>query len=267
MSNLNEQVGASVAFIRKCIHTSPALGMVLGSGLGDFADSLPNAISIATSSIPNYPRISVEGHKGRLVFAEVDKHEILVFQGRVHFYESDDLEAVLYPVRVAYDLGIRTLIVTNAAGGVNPSLAPGDLMVITDQINLTSLHLPSLIGKPISHQMAYSRKLIQLAFHTGESHGLLLKKGVYAGVLGPSYETASEVEMIRRIGGDAVGMSTVMEVSLASSLGMEVLGISCITNRATGISSSRLSHDEVTEVANRVKKDFALLLSLIIRNL
>jgi len=267
MSNLNEQVGASVAFIKKCVHASPSLGMVLGSGLGDFADSLPNAISIAASSIPNYPSISVEGHKGRLVFAAVDKHEILVFQGRVHFYESDNLEAVLYPVRVAYDLGIRTLIVTNAAGGVNPSLAPGDLMVITDQINLTSLHLPLLASKPRARPTPYSRRLIQIAFHMGDSHGLLLKKGVYAGVLGPSYETASEVEMIRRIGGDAVGMSTVMEVSFASSLGMEVLGITCITNRATGTSSSRLSHDEVTEVANRVKKDFALLLSLIIRNL
>ena len=267
MIHHRDNVSASVEFIRKRIHTSPRIGLILGSGLGDFADTLPNATFIGTSSIPNYPGISVEGHKGRLLFAKISEHDLLAFQGRVHFYESNDLQAVLYPIRVAQELGVHTLIVTNAAGGVNRSFAPGDLMVISDQINLTMLHLPQLPDSPGPSSTLYSERLTQLALRIGTSLGLLLKKGVYAGMLGPSYETASEIEMIYRLGGDAVGMSTVMEVDFASRLGMEVLGISCITNRATGTSPAKLSHIEVTEVANRVKKDFALLLSSIVKSL
>lgn len=256
----------SVNYIRKHTSLAPEIGLILGSGLGDFADGLPHRIAISTADIPNYPVSTVEGHKGKLVFAILNKKPILALQGRTHFYESRSLETVLYPIRVANALGIRTLVITNAAGGINRTLNAGDLMILTDHINLTLE--PWSPQRPASDKAVggtvYSMNLIRKAEEAASANGISVKKGVYVGLKGPTYETAAEVEMLARIGADAVGMSTVFEASLAFSMGIEVLGISCITNLATGIGTSKLSHAEVTEVGNRVKKVFTKLVSAII---
>lgn len=249
----------SVTYIAEHHDVTPTIGVVLGSGLGDFADSLVDRIAIPTAEIPGYPRSTVEGHKGQIVFGSLGGKALLVFQGRIHFYESGDLDTVVYPIRVAKELGIRSIILTNAAGGLSRTFSPGDLMVITDHINFTFERLKGFMSSTNRH--VYSERLIRQAEEAAHSAGITIRKGVYVGLKGPSYETASEVEMLARCGGDAVGMSTVFEASLAASLGMEVLGISCITNLGTGISSQKLSHAEVTEVGNRVKTVFSTLLS------
>lgn len=259
---MNERiVKESVAYIREHTTLSPAIAIILGSGLGDFADNLPNVASISTSDIPHYPLSTVEGHRGKLVFAHLAKKPILAFQGRIHFYESHNLETVLYPIRVAHELGIKTLIITNAAGGVNRTFTAGDLMILTDQINFTLERLTHFSrNSGVAHEI-YSPSLIAKAEQAAAANSISVRKGVYVGLKGPSYETASEVEMLARLGADAVGMSTVFETSLASSLGMQILGISCVTNLGTGISTTKLDHAEVTEVGNQVKKRFARLIS------
>jgi purine-nucleoside phosphorylase len=261
-----EYLHRSVAYIRDHVRRPPEIGIILGSGLGDYADNLPAATAISTGDIPHYPISTVAGHKGKLVFASVGGKSILAFQGRLHFYETGVITPVLYPILIADKLGIRTLIVTNAAGAVNRSFLPGDLMLITDQINLTTLNATGSSQKALERSH-YSSKMIQMARTVASRLGQPVRTGVYAGVKGPSYETAAEVEMIYRIGGDAVGMSTVLEVELASSLGFEVLGISCITNLGTGIGTSKLNHTEVTEVGRRVKASFSTLLSAVVEAL
>ncbi len=252
---------ASVRFIREHTRLSPRTAIILGSGLGDFADSLPEKLVIPTENIPHYPRSSVEGHKGKLVFARLGGTPILTFQGRIHFYETNDLVPVLYPIYIARELGIETLIVTNAAGGINRTFSAGDLMIITDQINLTFARFVGMAHQRPSLRPLYTPSLISIAEEIAVSNGITIRKGVYAGLKGPSYETAAEIEMLARLGADAVGMSTVFESSLAASLGMHVLGISCVTNLATGMSTTKLSHEEVTEVGKRVKEKFARLLA------
>jgi purine-nucleoside phosphorylase len=267
MQTLVQQIRDSVAYIEQFAPFRPQVALVLGSGLGDFADTLSGGVSIRTASIPHYPVSSVEGHKGLLVFAELQNVPIVVFQGRVHFYECNSVESVLYPIRIAHALGARSLIITNAAGGVKRTMSPGDLMAIRDQINLTT---ERVIVASDSREHAfplYDRRLLTLAQTVSIDLGIKMHEGIYVGVKGPSYETAAEVQMVYKIGGDAVGMSTVLETALASSLEMRVLGISCITNKATGIGSSKLNHHEVTEVANKVKQDFARLLRGVIDKL
>lgn len=258
------RVSASVQFIREHTKLKPRVAIILGSGLGDFADSLPQRTTISTEDIPHYPRSSVEGHKGKLVFAALDGVPILAFQGRIHFYETNDLEPVLYPIYLAHDLGIELLIVTNAAGGINRTFNAGDLMIITDHINLTFARFVGNQAERSAARSIYTHSLITLAEDVAVANRIAVRRGVYVGLKGPSYETAAEIEMLRRLGADAVGMSTVFETSLAASLGMRVLGISCITNLATGISGNRLSHEEVTEVGRRVRQTFARLLTAII---
>jgi purine-nucleoside phosphorylase len=257
----------SLSFIKQRVQARPTIGVVLGSGLGDFADGLAGNVAVSTSDIPHYPKSSVEGHKGRLIFANLGGKNLLAFQGRVHFYESNSVDTVLYPIQIAHLLGVRTIVLTNAAGGINRSFSPGDLMLIADQINLTMETTHSKSDSKMRDNAVYSKRLIELAATRAEGIDLPLRTGVYVGLKGPSYETASEIEMLSRLGGDAVGMSTVLEASLAASLGMEVLGISCITNLGTGIGSTKLSHAEVTEVGNRVKKSFSRLLTTIIEGL
>ncbi len=269
MMHVDRAVRDAVSSISQRVHDHPQIGLILGSGLGDFADGYPSLTSIATSSIPSYPVGTVVGHKGRLAFLQIGSTKTVVaFQGRIHFYESNDLDAVLFPILVAGELGVKTLVITNAAGGIHRGFRPGDLMVIRDQINFT---LASPSGPEVQDARAihclYDPRLIELALNTAQDLSLPVQCGVYAGVKGPSYETAAEVEMLHRLGGDAVGMSTVLEVQKAATLGMNVLGISCITNCATGIGSEPLDHSEVTEVASRVKERFALLLSSILQRL
>ena len=256
----------SVAWIRRQAKHVPDIALILGSGLGDYADGLPDSTSIPTSEIPHYPTPTVEGHKSALVFARLGNRTLLILQGRIHFYECNDYSRVLYPVLVAAGLGAATMIVTNAAGGINRTLVPGDLMLITDQIDLTLHRTPELPPQPV-RAPAYDSGLIAKAEETAKQLGIPVRRGVYAGVKGPSYETAAEVEMIRRMGGDAVGMSTVNEVRCAAERGIRVLGISCITNLATGIGGRKLDHAEVRDVAGRVKRDFAALLTDVMRAL
>ncbi|HTY57162.1 MAG TPA: purine-nucleoside phosphorylase [Bacteroidota bacterium] len=250
--------GDSVRFLRSKLPGTPEVALVLGSGLGEYAESLPHRVIFPSGAIPSYPRSSVPGHRGQIVYAELSGRRIIAFQGRIHLYECNDLSMVLFPIAVAAELGARTLIVTNAAGGINRQFSPGDLMLITDQIDLT-FHGPPIGGR--NSRDMFDARLLREAVALASARGLQVKRGVYAAVKGPSYETAAEVEMIQRLGGDAVGMSTVKEVALGSALGMAVLGISCITNKATGTGGSKLDHAEVTDVANRVKISFANLLT------
>lgn len=246
---------------------TPQMAVVLGSGLGGFADHLKDRLTLSATEIPNYPRATIEGHKGELVFGSIEGRRVLALRGRTHFYESGEMNAVLFPIRLAALLGTKTLIITNAAGGINRSFVPGDLMVITDQINLTGEALPPGAAGSVKATPLYGSDLIETAKRVAAEQGIRVVTGVYAGVKGPSYETAAEIEMIHRLGGDAVGMSTVMESALAATLGMRILGISCITNKATGTSAAKLDHAEVTEVAARVRTQFSRLLESIIARL
>lgn len=264
MTSFKDRLDEAVRSIREHVAETPKIGLILGSGLGEYADCLTESIALSTSAIPHYPISTVEGHKGKLVFGKIAGKSLLAFQGRVHFYELNDVESILFPIHVGYRLGVRILIITNAAGGINRSFTPGTLMVITDQIDLTTIRIKSNLRSEGSHKAIYSKKLILCTLSASRASGIPIRSGTYAGVKGPSYETASEVEMIHRIGGDAVGMSTVLEAQRASSLGMDVLGISCITNLATGITGARLSHVEVTEVGNSVKKTFSQLIGALI---
>jgi purine-nucleoside phosphorylase len=264
------RIKASARFIRSKTTLRPRIALILGSGFSSFASILSRKNVIETSSIPYYPELTVEGHLGKLIVGKLDNVPLLVFQGRVHFYESGDVQTVLYPLQVAAALGIRTLIITNAAGGVNDSFQAGNLMLISDQMNLTfenPLVNYQTSSRTVLRDHVYDAKLQEIAKGVAKENGIPLRTGVYCGVKGPSYETAAEIEMIRRLGGDAVGMSTVNEVSFANELGMRVIGISCITNLATGIGSEKLSHKDVTEAAESVRQDFQKLVQNIIAKL
>ncbi|MBM4168249.1 MAG: purine-nucleoside phosphorylase [Ignavibacteria bacterium] len=277
---LRLRVSETVRHIQKRTKKRPAVALILGSGLGDFADLLDNAVSIPTSSIPNYPHSTVVGHAGKIVIGSL-RHSgrssptLVVFKGRVHFYETGDLTPTVLPVHVAHALGARDLIVTNAAGGINRTYSPGDLMLIRDVLSLTFLgdrqfhtsdailpNAPQLPGGSSRQRVApvFSPRLVALVRNAASAIGLPMREGVYCWLKGPSYETVAEIEMLHRIGADAVGMSTVPEISAAATLGMDLLGLSLISNLASGISPSKLTHDEVTETANRVKHQFAILL-------
>ena len=259
-------LAAAIQTIKEQAPFKPEIAVILGSGLGGFTDSLSCKGAIQTSSIPGYPRSTVEGHDGRLVFCSIDNRNIVAFRGRVHFYETGSVDMLLFPIRVAAALGARTLIITNAAGGVNRTFVPGDLMLVTDHINLTGESSPGRQSARNDNR-PYDPQLIRIAEDIANQIGVRVVRGVYTGLKGPSYETAAEIEMIHRLGGDAVGMSTVLEVALAHALGMRVLGISCITNKATGTSSAKLSHDEVKAVANQVREQFSRLLMHVIKAL
>lgn len=259
----------AVSFIGRQTSIRPTIACILGSGLGDFADEIESGVVIPSASIPHYPVSSVQGHEGKLVFGSIRKDQrtsrpLLVFKGRVHFYESGDLETTLLPVRLAHQLGAQTLIVTNAAGGINRRFKAGDLMLIRDILNLTSLpkkdHTRTSHGRGERTNRLFDPVLQDSLLSTATQIGLHLQEGVYCWLKGPSYETAAEIEMLRRMGADAVGMSTVPEIIEANRLGMRVVGISLISNLATGISAAKLSHAEVTDTANRVKASFTNLM-------
>ncbi len=267
INTINSKVKKSVSFIRSKTSLRPKIAVILGSGLGDFADTISDKIVIDTSIIPNYPRSTVEGHRGNLIFGKLHRVSILAFQGRVHLYETGELETILYPVRVAHALKIKTLMVTNAAGGCNPLFKPGDLMIITDQINLTFENPLTTHRRSTANNELYDKNIQQLIKDVARDKNIPTTEGIYCGIKGPSYETAAEVKMIRWFGADAVGMSTVNEVSFAKALGMHVAGLSCITNLSTGILDQKLSHQEVTDIANMVKDSFGDLLQGIIQKI
>ncbi|MGZ6143793.1 MAG: purine-nucleoside phosphorylase [Myxococcales bacterium] len=242
------------------------VAVVLGSGLGAFADALENARAVSFADLPGFPRATVQGHKGRLVYGMLAGAPVLALQGRLHGYEGHDAATVAFPARVLAVLGARALVVTNAAGGTNPSFAPGDLMRITDHLNLTGRN--PLIGPnedalgprfpDLSH--AYDPRLAEALEDAARATGQKLRAGVYIQMNGPSYETPAEVRMARSLGADAVGMSTVPEVIVAAHMGLPVCGVSCITNLAAGISQHALTHEEVMEVARAVEGKFLDLL-------
>jgi purine-nucleoside phosphorylase len=265
-----DKVTLAAELIRSRAKAAPAMAVVLGSGLGGFASSLERATTIPYADIPEWPASGVVGHEGRLVIGEAGGRLVAALAGRAHFYEGHDLRTVTFPTRVLGLLGVKTLILTNAAGGVNPGFAPGDLMVIDDHINL--LGTSPLTGPnderfgvrfpDLTH--VYSPRLRKLADEAAVALGQTLRHGVYVACHGPSYETPAEVRYLRTIGADAVGMSTVPEAIVARHMGIEVLGISCITNFAAGVRPQPLDHDEVLETAQRVRESFIALLKGVI---
>lgn len=264
---LYEQVQETVQAIRaRAGAVVPKVGLVLGSGLGDFAEGLERKVVIPYSELPHFPCSSVPGHAGRLVVGELAGEPMVALQGRVHTYEGYSAAQVAYPARVLCALGIRSLVVTNAAGTVNAAFRPGDLMVITDHLNLSGAN--PLVG-PNDERLgprfpdmstAYAPALRSLLLESGQRVGVALRQGVYAVLSGPSYETPAEIRMLRVLGADAVGMSTVPEVIVANHMGVRVVGVSCITNLAAGLGDKPLSHEEVAETAGRVRGAFARLL-------
>lgn len=270
MTGLRKKIEQTTVFLRGRTRLSPSVGLILGSGLGPFADTLEDATAVSTSEIPNYPVSTVEGHSGQLVFGRIGKTEVAAVKGRTHYYEGYSMEEITFSVRILAALGVKTLVVTNAAGGVNTSFKPGDLMLISEHINwffnspLRGINDHKLGPRFPDMEDCYSKRLIDLAERVGLESGIALRKGVYLGSSGPTYETPAEVRMFRTLGADAVGMSTVPEVIVAKHEQLDVLGITCITNHAAGLSSERLSHAEVTETANRVKKDFQNLVKQIV---
>ncbi len=259
--------------IKKQSTHEPRVAIILGSGLGDLAAQIEAAEVFAFADIPHFPTTNVSGHAGRLVLGRLGGASVAVFQGRMHYYEGHSLDAVTFSVRLAYLLGAHTLIVTNAAGAVNTVFAPGDLMLIEDHINLVFDN--PLVGNNIDDlgprfpdaSSIYTPRLCALARTAADEHNLTLRHGVYAWWKGPSYETPAEIRMIRTLGADAVGMSTVPETLVASHMGMAVLGISCLTNMASGILDQPLSHDEVITVAAKVKDDFIALIKTVLTHL
>jgi purine-nucleoside phosphorylase len=256
----------AAAAIRRRIAVAPRVAVVLGSGLGLFADRVEQAIAIPYTDIPHFPRPTVEGHSGRLVVGTVAGTPIAVMQGRVHGYEGYSPEEVTFPTRVLGRLGIATLIVTNAAGGVRLDLHQGQLVVLSDHINLTGRN--PLVG-PNDERLgqrffdmteAYSKRLRLLARETATRHGISLPEGVYLSVSGPSFETPAEIRAFRTWGADLVGMSTVQEVIVARHMGVEVLGISCVTNMAAGILDQPINHSEVMETGARAQEHLTTLL-------
>ena len=237
----------------------PRVAVILGSGLGEFAETLHEREAIPFSAVPHFPSSSVAGHSGNVVLGRIGSAWVLCLQGRVHYYEGHDMKAVTFPIRVLGRLGVRRLIVTNAAGGINPRFRPGDLMLIRDHISsfcpnpLIGPNEASLGLRFPDMSAAYSEPLRQVAQGCARRLKLTLKEGVYVGVTGPSYESPAEIAMLKRLGADAVGMSTVPEVIVARHMGIECLGISSITNAAAGISKQPLSHAEVLEAGQRVK--------------
>ncbi len=259
---MKQMIANAAQYVKSKTEHKPAVGLILGSGLGVLAEEIQEAVHIKYEDIPDFPVSTVEGHAGQLVIGRLENVQVIAMQGRFHFYEGYSLDKVTFPVRVMKELGVSTLIVTNAAGGVNESFRPGDLMVISDHINYMGTN--PLIGPNDSAlgvrfpdmSSAYDKELRHLAKQTAEELNISVQEGVYTAVSGPSYETPAEVRFLRTIGTDAVGMSTVPEVIVARHSGLRVLGISCISNAAAGILDQPLSHDEVMEVTEKVKSDF-----------
>jgi purine-nucleoside phosphorylase len=263
---MNDALTTAVEFLKGRLPSVPRVGVILGSGLGEFAEGLEKPTTVRYDEIPGFPRSTVAGHAGKLVFGMVERAPVVVLSGRIHFYEGHPMAAVVFPARVLARLGCRTVIVTNAAGGINTRFATGDLMLIADHIN--GFGANPLIGPndddlgPRFPDMsdAYRRELRDLARRVAPTVNVKLQEGVYIGVHGPSYETPAEIRALRGWGADAVGMSTVPEVIALNHMGVGVLGLSCITNMAAGVLPKRLDHREVLETTERVKGEIVRFL-------
>jgi purine-nucleoside phosphorylase len=274
-----EKINEAAAFIKQKLGgVAPVIGLVLGSGLGDMANQVENPIAIDYSEVPHFPVSTVEGHEGRFVAGTLEGKQVIVMQGRFHYYEGYDMKKVVFPVYVMKAIGVHSVVMTNAAGGMNRSFKAGDLMVISDHLNMTGDN--PLIGPNHSElgvrfpdmSEAYSRDYRALAHKLAQTVvgedgvPLKLQEGVYAGITGPTYCTPAELMMLARIGGDAIGMSTVGEVIAARHAGLKVLGISCITDMAVGEELEPLTHEQVVAVANRTKPKFIALVKAFVRD-
>jgi purine-nucleoside phosphorylase len=270
---LYERVEHAARLIRSRFDEDVRTGVVLGSGLGAFAEDLENAVAIPYEEIPGFARPTVEGHAGRMVLGHVSGAAVVVLQGRFHFYEGYTRDEVTFPMRVMGLMGVKAVVLTNAAGGINVSFDQGSLMIISDHLNLMSTN--PLLGPnderfgPRFPDMSrvYSREFQEVAVEEARELGLELRRGVYAALSGPSYETPAEVRMLRTLGADAVGMSTVPEAIVARQMGIRVLGLSCITNMAAGVVDQPINHEEVMETGERVREVFRNLLRRIIPKL
>ena len=266
-----EAIAAAAAAIRTRIgQRTPRFGVVLGSGLGGLTDRVRDAVHIPYGDIPGFPLPTVEGHGGELVIGKFGGRDVMMQSGRFHMYEGHSAAVAALPVRVFAELGVRTLILTNAAGAVRRTFRAGTLMLISDHLNLTGMNPlagPLLPGEERFPDLSepYDPELRKLARDVAREGGVAVEEGVYAGLLGPSYETGAEVRMLERLGADAVGMSTVIEVIAARARGIRCLGISTITNPAAGTTAAKLSHAEVMEVADRVKGELGAVVSEVVK--
>lgn len=264
MATLQTNLQETTTFMKEAGVKEIDFGLILGSGLGELADEIEDAVVLSYDEIPHFPVSTVVGHAGKLVYGTLSGKKVLAMQGRFHFYEGHSMQTVTYPVRVMATMKAHSLIVTNACGGVNETFAPGDLMLITDQLNFMGTN--PLIGENVEEMgprfpdmsQAFDADYRETAKAVAQKSGLQLKEGVYMGFSGPTYETPAEIRFARTIGADAVGMSTVPEVIAAVHSGLRVLGISCITNLAAGM-QKELNHEEVVETTQRVKQEFKSL--------
>jgi len=276
MTDQYTRAAAASSYIRTITPLTPAIGIILGSGLGAFASQVADAVTIPYAEIPHFPQSTVVGHLGKLILGTIAGVPVAVMQGRVHAYEGYPISEVVFPARVLGLLGIKTLIVTNAAGGIRSSLRPGELVLISDQINLTGTNAalgpnePRFAATPNAGQRffdmstAYTPRLRALAIEQADRLGFSLTEGVYLAVLGPSFETPAEIRAFRTLGADLVGMSTVHEVIVARHMGLDVLGISLVTNMAAGVVDQAIDHEDVLEIGRAAEEQFTSLLTAVI---
>ena len=273
MSNAYDKLQNCLKCVREKTDFVPEVALILGSGLGDYADGLEIEAAVPYSEIEGFPSSTVAGHKGRFVFAHVEGVPVVIMQGRVHFYEGYPMSDVILPTRLMGLLGAKKLILTNAAGGVNENFSAGDFMIITDHIT-TAVPNP-LLGENIDElgprfpdmSEVYSKRMRGVIEDEAQKLGIKMQEGIYVQFTGPTYETPAEVRLAKLWGGDAVGMSTAVEAAAARHMGIEVCGISCITNMAAGISKQALDHKEVQETADRVSAQFKALVTEVIKNI
>ena len=273
MKNLFDRIEETANYIKTKTDIKPIIGLILGSGLGVLADEIENPVKIKYDEIPNFPVSTVEGHAGCLVIGTLEGKRVVAMQGRFHYYEGYSQREITFPVRVMKALGVETIFVTNAAGGANKDFKPGDLMIITDHINLSGNN--PLIGSNDNRigtrfpdmSAAYTKEYVELAKKCADKLNIKVQEGVYAFFSGPTYETPAEVKMAQILGADAVGMSTAPEVIVASHSKLKVVGISCITNMAAGILDQPLNHEEVIETTQKVKEEFLSLVKTVVREL
>lgn len=270
MGKLIEKMNEAKAYIESKTDMKPTLGLILGSGLGVIADHIESPIKIKYGEIPHFPVSTVEGHEGQFVIGNLMGKTVIAMQGRFHYYEGYSIQDITFPVRVMKALGVEHIILTNAAGGLNPAFSGGTLMLITDQINIMGIspligeNEPNLGPRFPDASNIYDKSFNEKVLKEATILDIDLKEGVYFYFTGPSYETPAEVKLARLLGGDALGMSTAPEATVATHMGMKVTGISCITNMAAGIQKTALNHKEVVETANRVQSTFIKLVNKII---
>lgn len=269
-----EKIRESSNYISKVIGEDiPKIALVLGSGLGDFVDGMENKVEISYKDIPNFSHSTAPGHKGKLIIGDLEGVKVLCMQGRLHCYEGHSMKDTTYPVRVFKELGVEKLLLTNASGGIDEDMKPGDLMIITDHIN--SMGNNPLVGENVGEQgvrfpdlsEGYSKDINTAIRRAGEELKIDLREGIYNGYLGPSFETPAEIRMFRMLGANCTGMSTVPEVIVANHVGLEVGAISCISNLASGMSKTPLTEEEVFEVGKKSSKDLIALLGRVVRNI